>query len=134
MRALADYQNLLRETEKKQKEIHKYANAKIFANLLPILENLRQMYVYIPEESKKLDWVIGLHNIQKQLDEFLAQNQVSRIATLGQQFDPARHEAVGSEAEPTKKDGEVLKEVKAGFEYHGEVICPAMVIINTLRL
>jgi molecular chaperone GrpE len=51
-----------------------------------------------------------------------------RIATVGEQFDPHRHEAVAQvEASGKTADNTITEEVQPGYEMHGKAIRPAMV-------
>ncbi len=131
-RATADYQNLKRESDTRIASMTKYAHSKMLSQLLPIFDNLDQMYKHIPDAQKTESWAVGLFNIQKQINDFLQSNKVTKINTVGEEFDPMKHESVGFEKDDTQSDHVVLKEAKAGYMYDEEVIVPAMVIINKI--
>ena len=72
--------------------------------------------------------VKGVHLIHRQLHGVLEREGVKRIPTVGEPFDPHRHEAVAQvEAGDGAADETVVEEVQAGYLMNGKVIRPAMV-------
>jgi len=130
VRAQADYQNLLKETEKKRKEWVEFANLGLLTDLIPVIEHFYQGLKYVPEEQKKENWFVGFAQIKKQLDEFADTNGLKRMEVIDKLFDPQMHEAVGQRQEEGKKPGMILEEIMGGYTLHGKVIQPAKVIIN----
>ena len=141
LRALADYQNLQKESEEKRKDYVQYANGNLIIEMLPILDNFKAAFNQIPDEEKDSSWVVGFGFIKKQLEDFLKQNGVEEIKTVGEPFDPSRHEAVHAPVETIHEsspetdnnvESEVItKEIKAGYTLHGKVIQVAKVIVNS---
>jgi molecular chaperone GrpE len=126
-RAKADYENLKREMDKKVSEIGDFAKISLLTDLIPIIDNFCKAIEHVPEDQKDKDWVVGVFHIKKQLEDFMAQNGLEKIETVGQPFDHNLHEAVGQE------EGEkdiVLKEVSSGYKLNGQVIIPAKVIVG----
>jgi molecular chaperone GrpE len=58
----------------------------------------------------------------------LEKSGVKRIETVGKQFDPHRHEAVG--VKDSGKDNEVLEEMQAGYMLGETVLRHAKVIVS----
>src|SRR3989338_407505 len=129
-RALADYHNLERETEKKKSEWLKMANEDLLVVLLPLYDNLKLALKH--SQSEKNDWLTGIEHVTAQFKKVLEENGVREIKTVGEKFDPEVHEAVvaqetsGSEQ---KQDNIIKKEVKTGYKLNGKVIYPAKVIV-----
>ena len=59
----------------------------------------------------------------------LEKNGVERIATVGQPFDPAVHEAVAVIPRKGVEENIVLEEVRPGFKRNGRLLRPAMVVV-----
>jgi len=129
-RALADYHNLERETEKKKSEWLKMANEDLLVVFLPLYDNLKLALKH--SQSEKNDWLTGIEHVTAQFKKVLEENGVREIKTVGEKFDPEVHEAVvaqetsGSEQ---KQDNIIKKEVKTGYKLNGKVIYPAKVIV-----
>lgn len=127
-RAVADYQNLKKETEKNQAEFVKFANLILIMELLPILNNFKAAFDCVPEEQKENDWVKGIECIKKQFEDLLKNLDIEEIKTVGEKFNPESHEAMGKE-ESEEPEDTIIKECQPGYSWHGKVIIPAKVIV-----
>ncbi|MEA2088814.1 MAG: nucleotide exchange factor GrpE [Patescibacteria group bacterium] len=134
LRALADYQNLLKQAEKEKQEFVKYANANLIIEILPVLNNFKMAVKYIPEDQKDSQWIQGITHIQNQLLSVLSANGIEEIKTVGEKFDPEAHEAVENDVDKKEKEkykkGIIIKEAIPGYKMHEKVIIPAKVIVN----
>ncbi len=138
-RAQADYQNLQRETEANRKKWIQMANASLLEELLPIYDNFKLAIKHIPEEQRKLDWVVGIMHIKNQLEKILNDNGIEEIKTVGEKFDVELHEAVarqdGDNSKQMKENSDknsndiIQEEIRAGYKLNGKVLYPAKVII-----
>ena len=78
--------------------------------------------------------VEGVRLIHRQLHGVLEQEGVKRIPTVGEPFDPHKHEAVAQvDATDGTPDNRIVEEVQVGYTMHGKVIRPAMVKVATSR-
>lgn len=126
-RAKADYENFKKETEQRMAEVSSFAKIGVLSELIPILDNFTKAVEHVPNEQKNDDWVVGIFHIKKQLEDFLMQNGLEKIKTVGEKFDHNLHEAVGQES--GEKDL-IIKEVNSGYKLNGQVIIPAKVIVG----
>ncbi len=113
-RAQADLINYKKDEARRIEEFIKFSNETLILEVLDVVANLELAAKHIPDE--------GLKNILKQFESLLKKYGVERIAVVGQEFDPAIHEAVGELA-----DGKPLVEERPGYSMHGKVIRPARV-------
>ena len=96
--------------------------------LLPIIDSLDQALVAVDKQPDSDAVVKGVRLIHRQLLALLKKEGVERIPTLGEPFDPHRHEAVAQvDAPEGTPDHTVIDEVQSGYTMHGKVIRPAMV-------
>ncbi|PIR02140.1 MAG: nucleotide exchange factor GrpE [Candidatus Nealsonbacteria bacterium CG_4_9_14_0_2_um_filter_37_38] len=153
-RERADFLNYKKEEMERIGGILKYANAELILKILPILDNFeiaaRQNPVRSLEkaglnwqEKERINHVIqGFLQIKAQLQDFLKNQGVEEIKTVGEKFDPNFHEAV-EEVEPpytkivenekeSKKvePGIILEEIQKGYTLNGRVIRPAKVRVS----
>ncbi|MFA5126599.1 MAG: nucleotide exchange factor GrpE [Patescibacteria group bacterium] len=131
-KALADYQNLQKDTAKKFADLSDFITSGLILELLPIFDNYQTAMSHIPEADKEASWAVGLGHILKMWESFLSDHQISKISTVGQKFDPHIHEAVDKVHDSQISDQEIVKELQAGYLLKEVVIRPAKVIVNNL--
>ena len=129
MRARADYENFKRETDAKRAELAAYAKVGILVDLLPVIAHFKQALKYIPAEQQKVAWVVGVKQIQKLMEDFLARHDMKEIETVGKPFDPSRHEAVGKRKVAGTPSDTIVEEVSPGYVLAGQVMQVAKVIV-----
>lgn len=127
-RAMADYQNLKKETERERVGAIKLGAQSVIAAILPALDHFNDAVRHIPDNEMEKSWVAGILLIKKELEEVLKQMGIEKMETIGEHFDPNLHEAVGEDN--GEKPGTVLKEMQAGYKYQNEILRPAKVIIS----
>lgn len=136
MRALADYQNLVRETDKQRIEFVKYASQGLIEDLVPTLDYFDAAMASKPdlaqcEESvrKSLEnWITGVTHVQKLMMDTLEQRGVKPVDTSGS-LDTSLHEAV-EEQESDEPEGKILSVVANGYMLGDKLLRPARVIIS----
>ena len=98
--------------------------------LLPLCDSF-DMAMHNREAWEAIDanWRSGVEGIHNQLKSILSEYGVTRHGAIGEQFDPHKHEAVGT----TAADGEtdtIVEVVQSGYERDGSIIRVAKVVIN----
>lgn len=147
-RAMADYQNLKKETEVERGRAAKMGAAAVISAILPALDHFEEASGHIGKEDAEKGWVKGILLIKKELEDALKQFGIEEMKCIGEKFDPAKHEAVGEadappdlSSETLVKDealakgegaepGKVIKELQKGYLQNGEIIRPAKVILS----
>ena len=71
----------------------------------------------------------GVQLIVKQMDEALRGLNVQPVETVGAQFDPRIHEALGSIETLEHPDHQVLEEIRRGYKLRDKLLRPALVRI-----
>ena len=125
-RAKADYLNREKEIEREKNNWVKFTNLDLILKLLPILDAFDYSLKHIPKELKNNQWVKGTEQIKKQLDSFLKAQNIEKIKTNGQKFNPNLHEAVEKQGEKNQ----IIKEIQAGYLMNDKVIRIAKVVIE----
>ena len=128
LRALAELDNAKKRLTRERNELIRYAAETVIRALLPVIDSLDRALVAVDQQSDPTAVVKGVHLIHRQLHSVLQKEGVTRIPTVGQPFDPHRHEAVQQvDADDGVEDHTIVEEVQAGYAMHGKVIRPAMV-------
>jgi molecular chaperone GrpE len=74
-------------------------------------------------------WREGMEMTLRRLDRALADRRVAPIAAIGRPFAPAVARAVATRDDPSVAEGWVIAEARAGFEWDGELLRVAEVIV-----
>ena len=130
-RAQADYQNLKKETETKRSEQIRMSEWQVLEEFLPLYDHLKKAIEHAPKEENKLwqNWSQGIGFIKKQFGDILKQHRIEEIKTVGEMFNPTKHECVSEEGSD-QADGIVLKELETGYEMGGKILKATKVIIS----
>ena len=128
LRAAAEFENTKKRLQREKDEFAKYAVETVVRELLPIIDGLDQALEAVDKQSDPQAIIKGVHLIYRQLLGLLDKEGIKRIPTVGERFDPHRHEAVG-QVEPTDgvKEGMIVEDVQVGYTMHGKVVRPALV-------
>ena len=126
-RVAADFENYKKRKEAEAPEMMQFAKEVTVAKLMPSLQNLEQVLKYAPNDEKYKDWIAGLRGTIMQLEKDMEELGVKKIKTVGEQFDPERHEAV---EEVAGDPGKIVSEIQPGFTLNGKVMIPAKVAVG----
>ena len=132
-KALADYQNLQKESDKRLAQLNDFVLSSVVLELLPVFDNYEIALSHVPPAQKKEAWVQGLEHTLKLWQNFLRDHKVERISSVGKNFDPNQHEAVGHISDEKKADQIVVEELQSGYSCQQMVLRPAKVIINNIN-
>lgn len=128
-RERADAVNLRRRHEAEISQLRTRVKAGVIEELLPVIDNFERALKHVPKDLEGNDYVKGVQAVVKQFEQTLEQMGVTRIKTVGENFDPHLHEAVGME----EGDGDqqiVSEELQAGYRVGDAVIRHAMVKVK----
>lgn len=132
-RALADYQNLLKQTAKEKMEFAVYANEQMLREILPVYDHLKMAIEHHSGESND-NWLKGIQYVVKQFKDVLKKIGVAEISAADKKFDHNLMEAVESEeTEDESLVGQVARQVKAGYKLNGKVIEAVKVVVYKLK-
>ena len=129
-RARADFLNYKKEEMARIGEFLKYATEEFILKILPILDNFNVAMKKLPENLKNEENVKGMLQIKTQLQDFLKNQGLEEIKTVGERFDPNLHEVVGAVEMEDKEPGMIVEEIQKGYKLYGKVIRPAKIKIN----
>ncbi|MDC0199995.1 nucleotide exchange factor GrpE [Candidatus Nitrosopelagicus sp.] len=126
-RALADYQNLERRT---QVEISQRVSSKtndLLLNFINIYEDFLRAENSLSKENIDTS---GIQAVIKNMENLLAENNITPINAVGEIFDPQVHEAVSIVEDNTLDDGTITQEVSKGYISGKAILKPSKVIVS----
>ncbi len=131
-RAQAEMVNFRRRTDEDRIANAKYANSRLIANILPVLEELDLAITHTESGTEINDsFLEGIKLIQRKLTGVLESEGVAAIEAVGLMFNPMEHEAVGTEESTEVEPGYITQILRPGFRLHDRVIRPVQVMVAT---
>ena len=128
VRLQAEFLNFKKRTEKEKSNLYKFANEKLFVDLLPLMDNMERALASTESGSDGI--VDGLKMIKKSFDDLFAKNGVEAIESVGQEFDPELHHAVMSDESDDHEAEHVIEEFQKGYKLNDKVIRHSMVKVS----
>jgi len=129
-RARADFLNYKKEELERIKEILKYGNENLILKILPILDNFEITEKKLPENLKADVNIKGILQIKNQISDFLKNQGVEEIKTMGKKFDPNFMEVVEEIEVKDKEPGIIIEEIQKGYKINGRLLRSAKVKIT----
>lgn len=131
LRVHADFDNFKRRTQEERAEVFDTARAEMALKLMPVIDNFDRAAEHVPETIEKDPWYAGVQGIRKQFNDLLAELGIERIKSVGEEFDPNRHEAISHEPSDEHDEDTVSEELEAGYTLGDSVIRPAKVKVSS---
>jgi len=128
LRTVAEFDNVRKRTAREREEHTRYANESVLRDLLPVLDNLDRALLAARSEPAAAV-TTGVELIQRELLRVLEKFGLTPFSSVGQPFDPERHEAVARVQRPDLPDMTVADETGRGYLLNGRVLRPAMVTV-----
>jgi molecular chaperone GrpE len=123
-RLQAEFENARKRDARERAEFRDFAVAGAIEQLLPVLDNLN-LALSVKGSGEQLR--SGVELIVRQMEEAMRALGVQPIATVGAQFDPQVHEALGSIDTTEVPDHQVMEEVRRGYRLKEKMLRPALV-------
>ena len=126
----ADFYNYRQRTIKEKSQTRQRAQEDVIIEILPVLDNLDRAL-----ESAKNggDILSGVEMVQRQFINVLENLGVTTIKSTGENFDPALHNASGTEeVNDPELDGKIINESLRGYRTKERVLRPSHVTVGKL--
>jgi len=129
MRAQAEFENLRRRLEGRHADALLRAGERVVEALLPVIDDLERAIDHAAGSGD--DVAEGLVAVSRKLLEVIAREGCEVIDPFGAEFDPNKHNAVQMREDAEVADHTVVEVFQKGYEMHGRVLRPAMVVVST---
>ena len=125
-RLQAEFDNARKREQKERADAREYTIGSTVEPFLGVMDNF-QLALKAEGTAEQLRG--GVELILKQMEEALKGLQVQPVETVGTQFDPRVHEALGSIETNEFPDHQVLEEIRRGYKIREKLLRPALVRI-----
>jgi molecular chaperone GrpE len=127
-RLQAEFDNARKREAKERQDTRDYAVQSAVEPFLSVMDNFA---LALKSDGDAAQLRAGVQLILKQMDEALRGLNVQPVETVGSQFDPRIHEALGSIETLEHPDHQVLEEIRRGYKLRDKLLRPALVRIAT---
>ena len=123
-RLQAEFENARKRAEREKLEFRDYATGNVVEQFLPVMDNFE---LALKSDGSVEQLRSGVALIVKQMEDVLKQLQVLPVPTVGEEFDPRVHEALGSVERDDMPDQHVADEIRRGYKLRERLLRPALV-------
>ena len=125
-RLQAEFENTRRREVKERQDVRDYAVQNAVEPFLGVMDNFQ---LALKSDGTMEQLKAGVELILKQMEEALKGLNVQPVETVGTQFDPRVHEALGTIETAEFPDHQVLEEIRRGYKIREKLLRPALVRI-----
>jgi molecular chaperone GrpE len=125
-RLQAEFDNARKREIKERQDSRDHA---IQSSVEPFLSVMDNFALALNADGSVEQLRAGVQLIVKQMDEALRSLNVQPVDSIGEQFDPRIHEALGSIETLEHPDHQVLEEIRRGYKLRDKLLRPALVRI-----
>ena len=130
LRLAAELDNARKRLEREKSEGIAYANESIMRQLIEVIDNLERAVEHGEKDETCEGLLDGVRMTLKAFTDIFARFGASPFESVGQSFDPNRHEAVFQEPSSEYPHMTVTREFKKGYTLRDRLLRPAMVAVS----
>lgn len=134
LRASAEFDNYKKRTTREMRDVVRYANEKLFKELINVVDNLERAISSAEQDGKADDPLLqGVRLTLNEVEKILDRHNVEPIKALGEAFDPNFHQAMMQEESADHAANTVISEMQKGYKLHDRLLRPAMVVVSKAK-
>ncbi len=127
----AEMENSRKRFEREKESYLKFGSEKILSDIVEVADHFERTLEMLraDQDPKMKNVVYGLDMVMKIFLDSFAKHGLSQLQSLGKDFDPNFHEAVGQEYKEGTRPHEIIKEFQKGYVLNGRLLRAAKVIV-----
>ncbi|MDR3557473.1 MAG: nucleotide exchange factor GrpE [Syntrophobacteraceae bacterium] len=130
LRLAAELDNTRKRLEREKSDGISYANESIMRQLVEVIDNLERAIEHGEKENENCAGLLeGVRMTLKAFVDVLARFGAAPFESVGECFDPNKHEAVLQEQNPDYPDMTVTREFQKGYTLRDRLLRPARVAV-----
>ena len=129
LRKMAEFDNYRKRNERDYLDRIKNANERLITELLPVVDDLERSIAHAKSGQDLTTLVEGSDLIYKKLLALLEKEGLEPLISVGEEFDPDKHDALLQTENEKYESGVVVDEHSKGYILNGKVIRHAQVIV-----
>lgn len=128
VRERADLDNYRKRVNREKEELLHYGNKSLLEEILPVIDNLERALTHALDDGQG-SFVEGIRMTHGMLLAALKKFNVIPIESVGEQFDPAFHQAMAQVPTDDIAPNTVVEEYQKGYLLKDRLLRPAMVTV-----
>lgn len=130
LRLYAEFENFRKRSQKEKEDFSRYASERVITELLPILDDFERALSHA-ESSKDMKVLVeGVKMVERQMAAVLERFGLKAFSSLGESFNPHRHEAMAHQASSKYPADTVMAEYRKGYTMNDKLVRPALVAVS----
>jgi len=130
LRTVAEFDNYRKRVSREKEDLIKFGNEKFALDLLPVVDNFERSLEQA-RNAREIEPVIeGIEMILKQFTTTLEKFHIKPFASIGEPFDPEKHEAMAQQEHEEYDENTVIEEYQKGYFLKERLLRPARVIVS----
>ena len=131
LRLAAEFDNYRKRMMRERLEAESRGKADLVKEILDPIDDIARFAHVDPAATDSTTLVEGVAMVERKLDKTLRTAGLEPVNPVDEPFDPARHEAVGTEpAASPEEDGTVGRVYQIGYTFKGQLLRPARVVVR----
>lgn len=131
LRLAAEFDNFRKRMIKERLEAESRGQMELVKQIIDPLDDIARFAHVDPAVTDSSTIVQGVEMVEKKLGKSLRSAGLESVNPVGEPFDPAFHEAVGTDvAQTPEEDHTVSRVYQAGYTFKGQLLRPARVVVK----
>jgi len=130
LRAMAEHENARRRIRQQSDDSVKRQKENLLRDLLPIVDNLERAIEAAKGKGDGKSIIEGVQMVLSSLMDLLKANGVLPMQSVGERFDPNKHEAADHIPHSGHPANTVVSEFHRGYNINDKVLRPARVVVS----
>ena len=134
MRLMADFDNYRKRVQREQATQRLYASENSMRDLLGVVDNIERALSVSSGDDIAGSMAEGVRMILNQMMSVLERHGVKPFDSVGETFDPERHEAVARQGHEVYDEDLVCEQMQKGYMLHDRLLRAASVVVSAGKL
>ena len=128
LRERAELENQRKRLQRDLDQARRFANEKLLGDLLPVLDNLERGLAAEGADAGALR--AGVELTLRELSRVADANGLKAVGTIGEAFDPERHQAMAMVDGAEHGSGKIVAVMQKGYVLNERLLRPALVSVS----
>jgi molecular chaperone GrpE len=130
LRTMAEFDNYRKRVAREKEDLIKYGNEKFAFDILSVMDNFERSLEQARKSQEVEPVIEGIEMIRKQFVSALEKFHIMPFESVGESFDPERHEAMAQQEHDEYEENTVIEEYQKGYFLKEKLLRPARVIVS----